>query len=176
MLTDIVGIPIFEDKNTPEGTYICLDKNNLPIRTDNKEEITKIIVNNIETFKLSIKYNKKDLYMTQIDKQGLSEEQQRFREVMCEPQVYDDIILWRKDLNVGSTELILKIEEYWIKRLSQVIVEKHFLQALKAQRLAFIKMIDEFSESDHSENEAEKNISRGVKLLKSYLLRELKEK
>ncbi len=56
---DITGIPIFEDKDVREGTYICLDKNNFIIRQEDfgKIEIAKIVVNDIETFKIAIKNN-----------------------------------------------------------------------------------------------------------------------
>jgi len=59
LLGSITGIPIFEDKYAPEGTYICLDKDNLPIKQKdlNKKKISKIIVHNLETFKISMKNN-----------------------------------------------------------------------------------------------------------------------
>jgi len=62
LIQEISGIPVFEDKLTPEGTYICLDKNNLPIKINStneigKVEISKIIVHDIETFKMAIKNN-----------------------------------------------------------------------------------------------------------------------
>ena len=58
-LGDIVGIPVIESKNIPEGTYMCFDENGLPIKNEDleKKKIAKIMVYDIETFKLSLKYN-----------------------------------------------------------------------------------------------------------------------
>lgn len=58
-LGKIIGIPIFEDKTILEGTYQCLDQNNLPIPVKDLETatISKILVPNIETFKIAMKNN-----------------------------------------------------------------------------------------------------------------------
>lgn len=58
-MQEIGGIQIFEDKNMEEGRYLALDKNGLPIKSAEigKTPIAKIVVKNIETFKLSMKYN-----------------------------------------------------------------------------------------------------------------------
>ena len=60
LVGNISGIPVFEDKFIREGTYVCLDKNNLPIKIKNfnKTKIKKILVKNIKTFKMVIKNNK----------------------------------------------------------------------------------------------------------------------
>ena len=58
-LGNISGVPVFEDKNIPEGTYVCLDKDGIPIkRKDFKTKtMTKIVVHNFETFKMAMKNN-----------------------------------------------------------------------------------------------------------------------
>lgn len=53
------GIQVFEDKNMRDGTYIALDKDNLPIKGGNikKTPISKIVVKSIESFKIAIENN-----------------------------------------------------------------------------------------------------------------------
>lgn len=55
IIGEISGMPIFEDINVPEGTYIGLDKDNLPTR--DMKKVTKIVVHNLETFKISMENN-----------------------------------------------------------------------------------------------------------------------
>jgi hypothetical protein len=49
------------------------------------------------------------------------DEKQRFREVMCRPQEHNDILLWRKDIEGSSTDMILAVENYWIERMHQAL-------------------------------------------------------
>lgn len=62
ILDQIVGIPLFEEKSLPVGTYVCMDEHGLPIQAKDlgKKQVVKIIVQNIETFKIAIKNNAKD--------------------------------------------------------------------------------------------------------------------
>lgn len=62
LLGQIIGIPIIEDKNVREGTYICLDKKGLPIKYKDigKTPISKVIVHDFETFKIAMKYNEEE--------------------------------------------------------------------------------------------------------------------
>lgn len=55
----ITGIPVFENKNMPEGTYQCLDKDGLPIphKDTGKVAISKIIVHDFVTFKIAMEHN-----------------------------------------------------------------------------------------------------------------------
>ena len=55
------------------------------------------------------------------------------------------------------------------------LLSKAIEEARKEERQSFIELVESFSESNHSDNEVEKNISRGVKLLKNYLLKELRK-
>lgn len=50
-LGDITGIPVFEDKFVREGTYICLDKDGIPISPKDfgKTKIEKFLVRDIKT-------------------------------------------------------------------------------------------------------------------------------
>lgn len=56
---NIIGIPVFEDKEVREGTYVCLDKHGLPIKLKDLKnaEVIKILVHDFETFKIAIKNN-----------------------------------------------------------------------------------------------------------------------
>lgn len=58
-LGNLVGIPIYEDKNIREGTFICLDKNGtpIPLKDIKTKVLSKIIVHDIEKFKISMKLN-----------------------------------------------------------------------------------------------------------------------
>jgi len=49
---ELYGIPILESKLVPEGTYMCLDKNGLPTKV--KKLIEKIVVHDLQTFKIAI--------------------------------------------------------------------------------------------------------------------------
>lgn len=59
IMGDLTGIPVFEDKFLREGTYVCLDKDGLPIKQKDldKTPVAKILVHDFETFKMSMKYN-----------------------------------------------------------------------------------------------------------------------
>lgn len=61
-LGELYGIPIFESKSVLEGTYICLDKDGLPIKTKDlkDKEIARVVVRNIKTFEIAIKNNQND--------------------------------------------------------------------------------------------------------------------
>ena len=59
ILGSVVGIPVIEDEFVKEGTYICIDKEGLPIKKEDygKNPISKILVHDFETFKMSINHN-----------------------------------------------------------------------------------------------------------------------
>ncbi len=58
-LGELVGIPFYESKLVPEGTYTFIDKDGLPIpKKDLKTRaVVKILVHDIETFKIAMERN-----------------------------------------------------------------------------------------------------------------------
>lgn len=57
---EINGVPIFEDKLlVREGTYICLDREGLPIKQKDldKKIVDKIVVHDFKSFKIAMKNN-----------------------------------------------------------------------------------------------------------------------
>lgn len=66
-----------------------------------------------------------------------NEERKRFREVMCQPQKFDDILLWRKDVDLSSTALIVAVEDYWLARMEVLLAA-----AVKAERERILVEMD----------------------------------
>lgn len=88
--------------------------------------------------------------------QTMPEEVRRFREVMCQPQKYPDILLWRKDIEGSTTEMIERIEAYWMKRLD--LAKSQERDAIKT-RLSYLTRYERsIYKVDHSDGEPLQNM------------------